>query len=188
MDRAVDAARRGVDLAPGNHLTHLALSTALLFRKQIAACVHEAERAIALNPLDAGCHADMGANIAFAGDWDRGCALIERAMELNPQHPVWYRGMLSFREYVKSNYRAAVDEAVRTNAPDLFWIQAVFAAALGQLGEHEAAASALRRLNTLVPGFATNAPAILGTWLQSSDVDHFLEGLRKAGLSGDVAS
>jgi TolB-like protein len=188
LDRAVDAARRGVDLAPGNHLTHLALSTALLFRKEIAACVYEAERAIALNPLDAGCHADMGANIAFAGDWDRGCALIERAMELNPQHPVWYPGMLSFRDYVKTNYRAAVDEAVRTNAPDLFWIQAVLAAALGQLGEQEAAATAFRRLNQLVPGFATNARAILGTWLQSSDVDHFLEGLRKAGLSGDVAS
>jgi hypothetical protein len=75
-----------------------------------------------------------------------------------------------------------VDEAVRTNAPDLFWIQAVLAAALGQLGEHEAAAYALGRLNMLVPGFATNARAILGTWLQSGDVDHFLEGLRKAGL------
>jgi TolB-like protein len=182
VDRAVSAARRAVDLAPGNHLTHLALSTALLFRKEIAACVHEAEHAIALNPLDAGCHADMGANLAFAGDWDRGCALIERAMEINPQHPVWYRGMLSFREYAKANYRAAVDEAVKTNAPDLFWMQAVLAASHGQLDEQEAAASALRRLNTLVPGFAMNARAILGTWLQSRDVDHFLEGLRKAGL------
>ena len=188
LERAVSAARRAVDLAPANHLTHLALSTALLFRKEIAACRHEAERAIELNPLDAGCHADMGANLAFAGDWDRGCALIERAMELNPQHPVWYRGMLSFREYAKANYRAAVDEAVRTNAPDLFWMQAVLAAAHGQLGEQAAATSALYRLNTLVPGFATNAPAILGTWLQSNDVDHFLEGLRKAGLSNDVTS
>jgi serine/threonine protein kinase len=188
LDRAVSAARRAVDLAPGNHLTHAALATALLFRKEIAACRHEAERAIALNPLDAGCHADMGANLAFAGDWDRGCALIERAMELNPQHPVWYRGMLSFREYVKANYRAAVDEAVKTNAPDLFWMQAVLAAAHGQLGEQEAAASALRRLTALVPGFAAEPRAILGTWLQSRDVDHFLEGLRKAGLSSDVTS
>jgi TolB-like protein len=181
LERAVNAARRAVDLAPGNHLAHLALSTVLLFRKEIAACLHEAERAIELNPLDAGCHADMGANIAFAGDWDRGCALIERSMKLNPNHPVWYRGMLSFKEYQKANYRAAVDEAVKTNAPDLFWMQAVLAAAHGQLGEQEAAASAARALHTLVPHFATNAQAILGTWLQPDNVEHFMEGLRKAG-------
>jgi adenylate cyclase len=182
LERAMNAARRAVDLAPLNHMAHAALSTALLFRKEIAACLHEADRAIALNPLDGGCSADMGANMAFAGDWDRGCARIEQSMELNPNHPVWYRGMLSFREYTKANYRAAVDEALKTNAPDLFWMQVVLAAAHGQLGEQEAAASAVRALLTLVPTFATNSHAILGTWLQADDVDHFMDGLRKAGL------
>jgi len=38
-------------------------------------------------------------------------------------------GMLSFREYWKGNYRAAVDEAIKTNAPGLFWLQIVLAAA-----------------------------------------------------------
>ena len=103
----------------GNPLAHPAMSTVLLFRKEITASLHEADRAIALNPFDAGCNANMGANIAFAGDWVRGCALIERSMDLNPQHPVWYRGMQSYREYWSGNCRAAIDEAVRTNAPYL---------------------------------------------------------------------
>ena len=102
VDRALAAARRAADLAPGNHLAHQALSTALLFRKEIAACVHEADRAIELNPLDGGCNAALGANIAFAGGWERGWARIARAMELNPQHPAWYRGMLSMKEYCEA--------------------------------------------------------------------------------------
>ena len=88
---------------PGRHLRHRGWNPSsgrvLLLRKEITASLHEADRAIALNPFDAGCNANMGANIAFAGDWVRDCALIGRSMDLNPQHPVWYRGMLSYREY-----------------------------------------------------------------------------------------
>ena len=98
----------------------------------------------------------------------------------------WSRSVHTFK--VLLHVRAAVDEAVKTNAPDLFWMQAVLAAAHGQLGEEDAAAAALRRLEMLVPGFTTNARAILSAWLQSKDVDHFLDGLRKAGLPSDVTS
>jgi TolB-like protein len=180
--RALTAARRAVDLAPANHLAHQALSTALLFRRDVAACLHEADRAIALNPLDGGSNAAMGANIAFAGEWDRGCALIERSMDLNPQHPVWYRGMLSFREYWKGNYRAAIDEAIKTNAPGLFWLQIVLAAAHGQLGEKQAAATAVQALTAQMPSFSANARDILGTWFLPDFVDQLIKGLQKAGL------
>ena len=183
LERAQAAASRAVDLAPGNPLAHQAMSTVLLLRKEIAASLHEADRAIALNPFDAGCNANMGANIAFAGDWVRGCALIERSMDLNPQHPVWYRGMLSFREYWRGNYRAAIDEAVKTNAPYLFWLQIVLAAAHGQLGEQQPASAAVRALMTQVPSFSANPRAILNTWLQADMVEHLIQGLQKAGMS-----
>ena len=94
LDRALVAARRAVDLAPSNHLALQALGVVLFFRKDVAGCLHAAERAIALNPLDGSNEAIF--LITFAGDWDRGCALIERAMELNPHHPGWYRLMFSF--------------------------------------------------------------------------------------------
>jgi TolB-like protein len=162
--RAAAAANRAVDLAPANALAHQAMSTVLLLRKEVTASLHEADRALALNPFDAGCNANMGANIAFAGDWARGGALIERSMDLNPQHPVWYRGMLSYREYWRGDYRAAIDEAVRTNAPYLFWMQIVLAAAHGQLGEHQPASAAVRALNAQIPSFAANPRAILNTW------------------------
>jgi TolB-like protein len=183
LERAQTAASRAVDLAPSNFLAHQAMSTVLLLRKEVAASVHEADRAIALNPFDAGCNANMGANIAFAGDWVRGCALIERSMDLNPQHPVWYRGMLSYREYWSGNYRAAIDEAIRTNAPYLFWLQIVLAAAHGQVGEQQPASAAVRALMTLIPSFSANPRAVLHTWIQADMVEHLIQGLQKAGMS-----
>ncbi len=189
LERAEAAASRAVDLAPGNPLAHQAMSTVLLLRKDVTASLHEADRAIALNPFDAGCNANMGANIAFAGDWVRGCALIERSMDLNPQHPVWYRGMLSYREYWSGNYRAAIDEALRTNAPYLFWLQIVLAAAHGQLGEQKPASAALRALMTQIPNFSANPRAILNTWIQPKMVEHLIQGLQKAGMSiGEAAA
>jgi len=108
-------------------------------------------------------------------------------MDINPLHPAWYRGMLSVREYLTANYRAAIDEAVKANAPDLFWMQVLLAASHGQLNESAAAGRALRVLHGLMPEFATNAAAILGTWFQHDDVDHFIDGLRKAGLEVETA-
>jgi serine/threonine protein kinase len=185
LERADEAARRAVDLAPDNHLAHQAMSTVLLFRKEIVASLHEADRAIALNPLDGGCNAAMGANIAFAGEWERGCALIERAMDLNPEHPIWYRGMLSLKEYWRGNYSAAIEEALRTNAPYLFWMQILLAASCGQLGEQEAASAAVTALTAQVPDFLSQPRTMLGTWLQPALVDHLIDGLRKAGMPID---
>ena len=180
LDRALVAARRAVDLAPSNHLALQALGVVLFFRKDIAGCLNAAERAMALNPLDGSNEAIF--LITFAGDWDRGCALIERAMELNPHHPGWYRLMFSFNEYRKANYRAALDEAVKANVPGFFWTNVMLAAAHAQLGELEAARNALRDLLAQKEDFARSASETIGKWLDPQLAAHLIEGLRKAGL------
>ena len=180
LDRALVAARRAVDLAPSNHLALQALGVVLFFRKDIAGCLNAAERAMALNPLDGSNEAIF--LITFAGDWDRGCALIERAMELNPHHPGWYRLMFSFNEYRKANYRAALDEAVKANVPEFFWTNVMRSAAHAQLGELEAARSALRDLLAQQENFADSARESIGKWMDPQLAAHLIEGLRKAGL------
>ncbi len=184
LDRALAAARRAVDLAPSNHLAYQALAVALFFRKETSACVSAAERSMALNPLDGSNEAFF--LITFTGDWERGCALIRRAMEQNPHHPRWYELILGVNEYRLAHYHAAVDEIVKGNVPDSFWKSALLAAAHGQLGEIEAARDALKGLLVEKEDFARSGEELLGKWYDPQLVGHLMEGLRKAGLDPAV--
>jgi hypothetical protein len=66
------------------------MARARFFRKEFQAFRTAAERTIALNPMDGGTIAFMGVLIAYSGDWEHGCAMVERARQLNPRHPGWY--------------------------------------------------------------------------------------------------
>ena len=180
LDRALSAARRAVDLAPSNPLAQQALAVALFFRKETAACLSAAERAIALNPLDGSSEAIF--LITFAGGWDRGLTLLRWAMDVNPHHPRWYELILGINEYRLGRYRAAVDEIVKASLPEHFWKSMILAAAHGQLGELAAAREALLDLLARKPGFVESGGEFLGKWFDPQLVALLMEGLRKAGL------
>lgn len=180
LERALKAARRAVDIAPSNQLAQQALAVVLFFRKETAGCLSAAERAIALNPLDGSNEAIF--LITFTGDWERGCALIRRAMEINPHHPRWYGVVFAINEYRKANYRAAVDELLKANAPEVFWTNWMLAAAYGELGELTAAHNALRGVLAQKEDFAETAEEFLTKWFEPQFVAQIMGGLRKAGL------
>ena len=180
LDRALAAAQRAVELAPSNHLAYQALAVARFFRKEKPACLSAAERALALNPLDASNEAMF--LIAFTGDWERGCRLIRKAMDLNPQHPGWYRVVLALNEYRNGNYRDAVKETVAANAPGVFWTNVMLAAAHAQLGELDAARGALQALLAQKPDLVASGRGMLETWYGADVATHVVDGLLKAGL------
>ncbi len=180
LDRALAAARRAVDLVPTNHLAQQALGVALFFRKERAACLSAAEQAIALNPLDGSNEAFF--LITFSGDWERGCALIRRAMDRNPHHPGWYRLILSINEYRKGSYREAAEEIVRANLPEGVWKGMTLAAIHARLRDMEGARRALRDLLAHEPDFARSAQVLLDKWFEPKLVADLMAGLREAGL------
>jgi len=186
LGRALAAARRGVEAAPSNHLAYHALASALFFRRELQAFRSAAERAIALNPMDGFTAAYLGMLMAYAGDWERGCALAEQAIRLNPHSPGWYRFASFFDAYRKSDYRGALDVALKINMPGFWRTNLALAAAYGQLGELEAARNALRALLTLRPDFAVREE--LAKWWDPGLVEHLIDGLRKAGLENSCVA
>jgi TolB-like protein len=186
LTRALAAARRAVDLSPSNQLAQQALAVALFFRKETAGCLSAAERALALNPLDSSNETMF--LLCFTGQWERGCALIHRAMQMNPHHPRWYGLVLAMNEYRKSQYRATVDEIVRANAPDLFWTNMLLAAAYGELGEMPAASNAMHNLLAQKEDFRATAEEFLSKWFEPQFVGQIVDGLRKAGLQSALES
>jgi tetratricopeptide (TPR) repeat protein len=161
LGRALMAAQRAVEATPTSNLACQALAQALFFRREFASFRPLAERTIALNPMDGATVAFMGALIACSGDWDRGCAVTEDAMRLNPHFPGWYRLASVFNAYRQGDYRASVEGALRINIPGYFWTFVMSAAAFGQLGDLPAAEKAFencfRRGRTLPPRLAKNS-------------------------------
>src|SRR4029077_5201404 len=124
----------------------------------------------------------LGFQIAYAGDWERGHALAERAIRLNPHHPGWYMFAFFFDAYRKGDYRGALDIALKVNMPGFWRTHLALAAAYGQLGEREAARNSVRELLEVRPDFAVAAREELRKWWDPELVEHLIEGLRKAGL------
>jgi TolB-like protein len=186
LGRALAAARRAVEAAPSNHLAYHALAATLFFRRELPAFRNAAERAVALNPMDGFTMAYLGFLIAYAGDWERGCALAEQARGLNPHHPGWYWFPSVLDAYRRSDYRGALDFALKVNMPGFWRTNVALAAAYGQLGELEAARNSVQQLLAVRPDFAVLAREELGKWWDAELVEHLIEGLRKAGL--EIAS
>jgi TolB-like protein/tetratricopeptide (TPR) repeat protein len=183
LDRALEAARRAAAASPGNALAYHMLAQALFFRRELPAFRTAAEKAVALNPMDACTMAFMGILIAYAGHWERGCALAARAMQLNPHHPGWYRFAACQNAYRQHDFRGALEVALAFNMPSYFHTHVALAAIYGQLGERQAAARALDELLAQRPDFGAAAREELGRWhVDDAVFELTLDGLRKAGL------
>jgi len=185
LARGLAAARRAVDAAPSNHLAHAVLAQAFFFHKEFQRFRIAAERAVALNPMDGYSIAFLGELLTYTGDWKRGLELAGRAKQLNPHHPGWYWYADAYHAHSQGDFRGAIACLLRANMPGHWGFHAMLAAAHGQIGERDAADKALQELLRLRPDFAATVRAELAKWWTPEYVEHFIDGLRKAGL--DVA-
>ena len=138
---------------------------------------------MALNPLNTDALGILGLEIVHTGEFERGTAIVRRAMTLNPNHAGWMHFAPLWNHFHKGEYEQALACANRVDVPGLFWPFLVMASACGHLGRSNEAAAAVRDLLALDPEFAAHARSNVGTWhFASGLMEPILEGLRKAGL------
>ena len=183
MVRALAAARRAVNLAPSNQLAQAALASALFFHRELGAFRSAAERALALNHMQGYTTAFLGMHFAFSGDWERGCALTDRAIQINPNHPGWYWLVFAYNAYHQGDNQRALEFALKVNMPALWTAQLALIVIYSQLGEPEQARSVLRDLLAARPDFAATAPEHLAKWWQPDMIARIVADLRKVGLA-----
>jgi len=142
-----------------------------------------AERAIALNPLDADTVGLCALFLSCAGDDDRAMELFERAVRLKPQHPGWYHFPPFTTHFKRRDYAAALADAKHIALPQLPTVHisaAAAAARAGSVAEAQAAVEALRRLGArfLEPEAARQAVAL---WIWDEGyVRDLVDGLPEA--------
>jgi Flp pilus assembly protein TadD len=112
---------------------------------------------------------------------------LERALRLNPREPrraVW-QGFMARAHFTARRYDEAVDWARRAvrRQPAIPDLHLVLAASLGQIGDAAGAGEALGQCESARPGY-TSTPELWYPYAASSDWEHFVDGLRKAGWKG----
>jgi adenylate cyclase len=187
LEKALMFAQKGVALAPNNQFARDALTLVYFHRGQKELFLQQAEETIALNPNSPYIVGVAGWHMTLYGEWDRGLALLQKGMKLNPYHPTWFHLAFFMYHYHHGEYDKAYAEALKFNFPDLYLDPLMRAVTLRRLGKQDEARTAVGQLLKLVPDFATRGRWLVSRYVKVDDlVDRILADLKKAGLD-DIA-
>ena len=190
LERATEIAKQAVDLDDSDSLAQAHMGYVLLYRRQYERARQHIERARALNPHHPDIVMVLGMCEIWSGNPEIGLAKAKEAMRLDPFGR--YGIMLSLAHYSLRNYQDAVAalNTVRAKLPSGI---ARRAACYAQLGQDEQARSAAEEfLEVTSAEMAACGAPLPESWLdffaertpyqRQEDKDHYLDGLRKAGL------
>ena len=112
LKRALEAALSAVKL--DRHLVtgHYAVALVRFNNGELEAFRAAADRALELSPNNAQILADIGTQMVLMGELDRGAAMVEKAIVMNPDHPIWYHYSLAIYYRVKGDYDTALSHAL----------------------------------------------------------------------------
>lgn len=185
LDRALETALRSVTCDPDNATAFQFLALTYYHRQELTDFDVAAQRAIELNPGHADVLADIGHCYALAGDWVRGLALIERAIEISPVHPGWYHHLPALRKLLDGEPEAALRELKSVPMTGFYWYHAMLASAFGLADRQAEAAAEVEALLTLAPGFPERWESECRIWTSNTElIDGLSEGWRRVGLVG----
>jgi adenylate cyclase len=184
LDLGFEAAQQAIRIDATSQMAHYAMALSHFVRHELDEFEEEAETAIALNPNNAEVLAELAEKIAFMGQWDRGAALMRKAMALNPTHPTWYWFSMVGYHIVKREYDEAVVAAQKINMPDFDSNHISLAIAYSHAGRQEDAEKAVASALRLSPDLTIETYSQLARrWnLERSYLALQVEALRKAGL------
>jgi TolB-like protein/Tfp pilus assembly protein PilF len=167
---------------------HIALAMAYSYTGSIEDALAEYETALRLNPNFSLAQAGYGLVLSWAGRGREGAAAADRAIRLSPRDPfsAIYYGVAGYAAFVERDYGESIRlcrESIRQRN-DFVGAHRVITAAAGMAGDANLASSMLKELRRVHPNVSL---AWIGSWMNASARDerereHFLEGLRRAGL------
>ena len=165
---------------------HYALGNVYMFARRFDNSLAEFELALRLNPNFSLAQGYYGLALAYCARWEEGASAASRALRLSPRDPfsAIYYGIAAYAQFIGRNYDEAMRlarEGIRERR-DFVGAHRVLTAAAGLAGQAEVATAALQELRRVQPNISlawvTNQMPIK----LDSEREHYLEGLRRAGL------
>jgi adenylate cyclase len=185
VPRIVEAGNRAVELAPNSAEAHSALFEAYYATCQPERMRVEADRVLAINPNDADALGLMGNDLAYAGLWDYGRQLVEKALTLaGPSAPRWWWWAIAKDHYRKGEYDKAF-EYFRRSYTEQNWLDHLHVVyTLPYLDRTEEARVQIPALLKLKPDMSVReADRYYAMWCFDADFrNRMVKALRLAGL------
>ncbi len=184
LEKAVAFAEKGVQLEPADQRTRLIMAFTRLFENELSTGLAETDRALALNPTSLIFLDNIGHLLTLFGDWQRGPALIRKAIDANPYYSDIAHYSLVVDWVRQEKYQQAYLETLNFRTPTLFWDPLLKAATLGLLGRYEEGKRAAEELLKLKPDFPTRGRVLIKHYIKFDDIlSRTIESLKKVGLN-----
>lgn len=180
LDDALILARNAIDLDELDARGFGELGFAHLYRKEHDAAINAYERASKLNPNDADLMSDMADALAHSGRSEEAVVLLDKAMRLNPFYPDQYIWHLGGAYFNLKRYEEAIQTIQKMQNPTEG--RRLLAASYAHLGRDSEAKAEAARVLKAHPNFSVERWAAVQPDKYEDDVQHFLEGLKRAGL------
>jgi adenylate cyclase len=182
LDRNLELAEKAVHLDPLLPQARAQLGTALVYKGQHDAAIAEFERAVALNPYltDYG-YAEA---LMYAGEPARAIEVLASSIRLGPFQPIISSGFMGLAHYMLKRYGEAVRlcREFAARVPNYQWSHVWLASAYAQSGQLERARAEAAEVMRINPGFTIESAKRVIVYKDPEDVEHRLDGMRKAGL------
>ena len=183
IEKAVEFTEKAVQLNPSSQRARLWLAEARLLNNQLAEGMIEAKKALALNPNSLIFLDVIGYAFAVLGDWEQGCALIKKALMLNPYIRAYNYYVLCWNWLRKKEYENAYLETLNFRLPSLFWDPLLRAIVLGHIDRIKEGKRNVDELLKLKPNFPARGRFLIRNFIKSDELfERHIEGLKKVGL------
>ena len=180
LDDALDLAQGAINLDASDARGFGELGFAHLYRKEHDLAINAYERAQKLNPNDADLISDMADALAHSGRSEEAIDLLHQAMRLNPFYPDQYIWHLGGAYFNLKRYEEAIQTIQKMQNPTEG--RRLLAASYGHLGRAAEAKSEAAHVLKAHPHFSVDRWAAVQPDKYEEDVEHFLDGLKRAGL------
>jgi adenylate cyclase len=186
FEDAYDHAQRAVVLDPRYPHAHFALGLVCMWTRRSERAIAAFEEAIKFNPSFAAAHVLLGQMYLYAGRREEAIEQAEKGIRLSPSDPrlfIWLPA-LAGAQYQMRHYAEAVEAGRRSWSLNRNWPHGLryVVAGLAQLGRIQEAQAALAELKLMDANLEFSASVLRRNWPDPADIDHLLDGLRKAGF------
>lgn len=156
LDRALEMARRSIELRPESARAYQILFGVLFTRGEIPAAFAAGDKARALNPYDMTIISDYGGRLVMIGEIERGMAMLTRAAEFGTVRPSWHHFYLFLGSYLSGDVANTLHHANQIVGDNYALGLIARALAAAASGEPARAAPALNRLAAINPAWKLN--------------------------------